>query len=234
MFNFGRNKVSENDPQDYINSLMKYKSKIQQSSFGEKKNDITPEDIEQIANLLFKLGKQPSSEFRTAIDTPMIQRMEYIKEINTQDDLVNMLVSTVCNEFVYQDIINSIIKNYLTDPYQFTIPFSLLDNDGFIVKNQHNIDNGIKELYTVSSGLYSEDELISHLRRENLLALCKSNISRFICAQIYRKINEKDETNALHYMLQDVFTVHATLFHEAFVSIIDSYAELSVDDFLRR
>ena len=37
MFNFGRNKVSENDPQDYINSLMEYKSKIQQSSFGEKK-----------------------------------------------------------------------------------------------------------------------------------------------------------------------------------------------------
>ena len=53
MFNFGGNKFADRDPQNYINSLLGYKSKIQLSPHGEKINDITSEDIVQIANLLF-------------------------------------------------------------------------------------------------------------------------------------------------------------------------------------
>ena len=59
MFNFGGNKFADRDPQNYINSLLGYKSKIQLSPHGEKINDITSEDIVQIANLLFELGQQP-------------------------------------------------------------------------------------------------------------------------------------------------------------------------------
>lgn len=234
MFNFGKNKVVDKDPQNYIDSLMGYKSKIQLSSFGEKINDITSEDIVQIANLLFELGQQPLSEFRTAIEAPLIQRRKDITDIPTQEDLLAVLHSTVSDELIYKDILNSIIRNYLTDPYTFTIPDSVSDTRKFIFENQFSIENGMRELIAPSSHYSSEDKFLSHLKRENLYSLRRSNIAHFIIGHIYININERDENNALHYMLQDIFTAYATPFYDAFLSIIDNYAETSLDNFLKR
>mgnify|MGYP003394784398 FL=1 len=233
MFNFGGNKFADRDPQNYINSLLGYKSKIQLSPHGEKINDITSEDIVQIANLLFELGQQPLSEFRPAIEAPLIKRRNDITNIPTQEDLLAVLHSTVSDRLIYQDIINSIIRNYLTDPYTFTIPDSVSDTREFILKNQFIIENGMRELIDLSSHYSSEEKFLSHLKRENLYSLRRSNIAYFIFGHIYVNINERDKNNSLHYMLQAIFIAYATPFYDALLSIIDNYAETSLDNFLR-
>jgi hypothetical protein len=221
MFDF-KKQIASRQIQNNIGELMSYKNKIQLSEFGEYKNDIDITDITRIANLLFEIGKQPLNDFNNKVELTLKERRKKLKTIGTEEQLLSVIFSIVSDELLFHNVLEAILKNYLSDPYSFFLPEAVTDAEKYIFENQNYIEDGIKLILSQSTQFNSEDEFLDYLRNANILTLYKFTVARSICGQIFININEHDKDNATHYLLQDIFNAYATPFYDELVYVIDN------------
>lgn len=228
---FGKREDSLEYTNNTVKELIKYKDKIQLLEDGEYKNNLTHLDTKEITKLLYVLGTYPSNNFLGYVDKPLIKRFEEIKHKTIHDDFSDIVISTITEEDFSINILEGIIKNYLSDPYTTILPDALTQPMQLIESDEYQNDIHLRKEEIFSKYIYFRDasDFFSYLTKRNLQSNYLYHTTGFICKSIFSYTIENDNNNSLHYFLQDFFNVKAGVFMDEMIEILQKEAEEYVE-----
>lgn len=231
MRNFNKREYSFEYSHKIVKELIKYQDKIQLLEGGEYRNNLTHMDTKEITKLLYDLGTYPLNDFLDYVDTPLRKRFEEIKRRTIHDDFSDIVISTLMEEDFSINILEGIIKNYLSDPYNIIFPDALTQPMQLIASEEYQNDLHLRKDEIFSKYIYfrNASNFSSYLTKINLQSNYLYHTTGFICKSIFSYTIENDNSNSFHYFLQDFFNVKAGIFMDEIIEILQMEAENYVE-----